>query len=312
MKKNLIYFIIVFFTIFSCKKEDSIIGWEEQTNNSINNVSLNYLAISESNIYAVTDNLKNTLYKSVDGGVNWTEVNSIPKSVNSITLWNQYVFAGTSSGIFRSTDNGVTWTAINKGLSLFYGALQTGVPFVCNNKIYAYYGYEGDVYVTENNGDSWSCVSESLSQGIDAFNIIGSNLIAANGNGIYHSVDGSATWTAAAKNVTHTKNLAVSGTSIVAGTTDGLYYSTDNGVNWTKAKITDVDYQYPGIECFAVSGSNIYAGTQKYGIYFSSDKGISWSKFNTGFTDVPTCYSLFVSGGYLYAQTSRGLWKYLL
>ena len=309
MKKTWVYLIILF-TVFSCQKEDnSIVGWEKQTNNSINNTTLNYLAISGSNIYAATDNLKNTLYKSVDGGVNWIEVSSIPKKANSITLWNQYVFAGTSDGIYRSSDNGVTWIAINNGLPLLFGSIETVVPFECNNNIYAYYSYSGDVYKAENNGESWTCVTGGLNIATGAFTIIGTTFISGTYKGVYHSDDDGETWTAAIKNKADIETFSISGTNVVGGASNGLYYSTDYGANWVQSKIIDEDYQSLSIRCFVVSGKNIYAGTETHGIYFSSDNGVNWSNFNTGFTDVPTCYSLFVSGGNLYARTSRGLWK---
>lgn len=309
MKKTWFYLIILF-TVFACQKEDtSIIGWEKQTNNLVNNTTLDYLAVSGSNIYSVTDNLKNTLYKSFDGGINWIEVSSIPKKVNSITLWNQYVFAGTSAGIYRSSDNGVTWTAINNGLPLLYGNVETGVPFECGNNIYAYYGYRGDVYKAENNGESWTRVTGGLNIGTGAFTIIGTTFISGTYKGVYHSDDGGTTWTAAIKDKADIETFSISGTNVVGGASNGLYYSIDNGTNWIQSKITDEDYQSVSIRCFAVSGKNIYAGTETFGIYFSSDNGINWSKFNTGLTNTLSCYSLFVSGENLYARTSRGLWK---
>jgi len=304
MKKTWFYFIILF-TVFACQKEDaSIIGWEKVSITSINNISPSLLALSGSNMYAVSDDFKNLLYKSADGGINWIEVTGIPKRVNSITIWNQYILAGTSAGIYRSTDNGVTWLAANTGLKYF-----TEVnTFVCSNKVYAY--TSGDVFTTDNNGESWSSVSTGLdSTPIRAFTIKGTSYIAATWEGIYRSDDNGIKWTNAVADNNYVKTLAISGTNVIAGATDGLYYSADDASNWIKAKITDEDYQSPSIRCFAVLGKNIYAGSESHGIYFSSDNGINWSKFNTGFTDTLTCYSLFVSGGNLYARTSRGLWK---
>lgn len=314
MKKKWIYFIFVVFTIFSCQKEDtSIIGWEKVNVTSINNISPSLLAISGSNIYAVSDDFKNLLYKSVDGGINWIEVTGIPKKVNSITFWNQYIFAGTSAGIYRSADDGVTWVDINKGLPLIGGSLSNGSPFICNNAIYAF--YSGDVFTTGNNGESWSCVSTGLdSTPIQAFTIMGTSYIAATWEGIYHSGDIGVKWTAAITDNNYVKIFAISGTNIIAGATNGLYYSADNALNWTKVKIIDegVNQQSPSIRCFAVSGKDIYAGAESYGIYHSSDNGITWSKFNSGFTDTPSVYSFHISDKFMYARTSRGIWRHQL
>jgi len=60
------------------------------------------------------------------------------------------------------------------------------------------------------------------------------------------------------------------------------------------------------INCLAVSGSNIYAGTYDSGVFLSTNNGTSWT--NTGLTK--GIYSLAVNGTFIFAGTNRsGIYK---
>ncbi|MGH7452562.1 MAG: regulator, partial [bacterium] len=39
------------------------------------------------------------------------------------------------------------------------------------------------------------------------------------------------------------------------------------------------------IQCFAVSGSNLFAGTNGGGVFLSTNNGTSWTAVNTGLTN---------------------------
>ena len=60
----------------------------------------------------------------------------------------------------------------------------------------------------------------------------------------------------------------------------GIFRSTNGGRTWTA-----VNSGLPSkmiVECFAVSGTNVIAGTGGWGVYISSDNGRSWTALNTG------------------------------
>jgi hypothetical protein len=59
------------------------------------------------------------------------------------------------------------------------------------------------------------------------------------------------------------------------------------------------------ILCFAVSGSNLFAGTNN-GVFRSSDNGTSWSEVNSGLTDL-NVHSLAVKGVNLFAGNYNGV-----
>jgi hypothetical protein len=62
------------------------------------------------------------------------------------------------------------------------------------------------------------------------------------------------------------------------------------------------------IECFAVNGSNLFAGTDG-GVFLSTNNGTSWAAVNTGLKNA-TVSALAVSGPNLFAGTGgRGVWR---
>jgi LPXTG-motif cell wall-anchored protein len=63
------------------------------------------------------------LYKSTDGGANWTKVTSGMSNtmIDSIAISPSYatdqtVFAGSNGGLYKSTNGGANWTAVNSGI----------------------------------------------------------------------------------------------------------------------------------------------------------------------------------------------------
>jgi photosystem II stability/assembly factor-like uncharacterized protein len=99
-----------------------------------------------------------TIYKSVDGGINWVKVTALPTEANSATFYSldiadaNTVFVTGDGVILKSTDAGTSWELINNGL-------QGG--YVRYNKILAYNPamllvFSGNkVYSSKNAGSSW-------------------------------------------------------------------------------------------------------------------------------------------------------------
>ncbi len=313
MKKTLIVFIAGIFTLCSCEKEDnSTAEWERVTSSVMDDKSILSIAFSGTNMFAVVDSYgKGNLYSSTDNGANWTAITQIPYKVISTTIFGNYIFAGTVYGIYRSADNGASWTAVNTGIPfIMYTGLAEYNVHVCGTRLFVQ--YEGSFYSTTNNGDSWACISNNLDIPIRSITVSENYTIACTWKGIYRSNDNGVNWSAAITDNKYVETLANTSTNVIAGATNGFYYSTDNAANWTKANITDDTYQ-PWVECFFVSGKNVYAGVQSKGVYYSSDYGISWTTFNVGF-DIEKhskhIITLAVSGSYLYAGTSYdGIWR---
>ncbi len=60
------------------------------------------------------------------------------------------------------------------------------------------------------------------------------------------------------------------------------------------------------ITCFAVSGTDLYAGTFNDGIFLSTNGGASWSQVNNGLTNL-FVHTIAVSGTHVFAGTNGGL-----
>jgi photosystem II stability/assembly factor-like uncharacterized protein len=62
------------------------------------------------------------------------------------------------------------------------------------------------------------------------------------------------------------------------------------------------------VRALAVSGANLFAGTQDSGIFISTDNGTNWTWINTGLPKYTYVFSFAVSGAYLFAGTSDGVY----
>ena len=167
-----------------------------------------------------------------------------------------------------------------------YGGNITTIGVAPNGNLFAGTSNQG-VFLSTNNGASWSAASSGLTESaIKSIAFLGTNVFAGtNGNGVFLSTDNGASWTAVNSSISYQEvlSLAVSGSNLFAGTSyGGIFLSTNNGTSWTAADSGLVLNfgSYPSVNAFAVSETNIYTGTGS-GIYRSTNNGISWSKVST-------------------------------
>jgi hypothetical protein len=93
--------------------------------------------------------------------------------------------------------------------------------------------------------------------------------------------------------------LAISGTKLFAAGIGGIFRSTDNGASWDSVHVVST-------YALAVSGANLFAGTDYFGgVFLSTNNGTSWTQVNAGLTG-RAVLSLAVSGTYLFAGTEGG------
>ena len=169
---------------------------------------------------------------------------------------------------------------------------------VSGTKIFAAAGL-GGVFVSTNNGESWSAVNHGLQNtSVWALAARGSNLFAGTwGDGVFRSTNCGETWSAINNGLMDMgiTCLAIMDTILYAGTVGGAYLSVDNGMNWSRT-----DLPAKAVKCFTINGEILFAGVDQAGVYCSTDKGTTWTPVGFGNS---TVWSLAVDGTNLYAAT---------
>jgi hypothetical protein len=169
--------------------------------------------------------------------------------------------------------------------------------------------YSDGVYLSTNNGTSWTAVNNGLTiSKVSAFAVSGTNLFAStSGDGVYLSTNNGTHWTAVNNGLTNTwvYALAVKGTNLFAGTQGGVFLSINNGASWASV---DNGLTNSNVSAFAVSGTNLFAEIFTglgYNVYLSTNNGTSWTDVNNGLSN-PQVYAFAVNGINLFAGTKGG------
>jgi hypothetical protein len=223
------------------------------------------------------------VFLSTNNGASWTPVNAglTNTDVLALAVSGTNLFAGTSNGVFLSTDNGTSWAAVNSGLTY------TSILCLAISGTNLFAGTYGGVFLSTNNGTSWTAVNAGLTNtDVLALAVSGTNLFAGTWwpGGVFRSTDNGASWTAMSTNLGGTPvNSLVEvpdekgGANLFAGSGRGVFRSSDNGASWTRSGLDN-----QSVTCFAVSGTNLFAGTSGEGVFRSSDNGTTWSTANKG------------------------------
>lgn len=230
--------------------------------------------------------VKGILYKTIDGGANWTkawEGNSLARWLEPLPtnvdptrlvlatgLFDREAFNVAGEGILISTDNGGSWVNSNTGNnhSLFVGGLDQSPS-------------NPDVLImgTGNNNDT-------------AKGIYG---------GVYKSIDGGATWVlkfgVQNGDIFQDKFTVIQFSEsepnvVYAANEFSVYKSSDAGETWTMMSPENVDWGSPGVRAgFPIEltidkdDSNIlFINNYGGGVFKSTDGGATWITFSKGYT----------------------------
>ncbi len=270
-------------------------------NNGLSGENINCIAVSGSNIFA--GSLFNGVFLSTNNGTNWTEVNSgiTNQTVRALAVSGSNIFAGTGGGIFLSTDNGENWTEVNNGLTnqTVYSLAVSGSDIFAGTN-------GGGVFLSTNNGANWTEVNNGITnQTVFSLAVSGSNIFAGTGGGIFLSTDNGENWTEVNNGLPQyysISSIVANGSNIFLGTTNtnyGIFLSTNNGANWTEVNNGLTNQT---VISFAVSGTDIFAGTYGGGVFKSTNNGANWAGANIGLTVIDV-NSLAVSGTGIFAGT---------
>ncbi|MGM0648876.1 MAG: PKD domain-containing protein, partial [Bacteroidota bacterium] len=217
-----------------------------------------------------------------------------------IDYTNEDIMYGTVyyGAIRRSTDGGYNFTDI-KPAAAGDGAWVT--PFVIDpqNPQTLYIGFK-DVYKTTNRGDSWTTISDNLTDGTNLQSIAIAKsdpdvIYAATYDDIYKTTNGGGTWTNISgglpdNSITY---ITISPTNpdilwlTLSGYSDGekVYYSDNGGSNWQ-----NYSDGLPNIPANCIvyeenSNNALYVGTD-LGVFYRNSSMPAWTNFSQGMPNV--------------------------
>ncbi|RPJ61448.1 MAG: hypothetical protein EHM23_06870 [Acidobacteria bacterium] len=258
--------------------------------------NVNALVIDPTNpavLYAAT---LTAVFKSVNGGANWTAVLVEPDAFTSLAADSSgNIYAGLAGGDVRKTTNGGTnWAPVNTGLGFDVASLL--VDPISSTTVYVGLAGTG-VYKSTNSGGSWAAVDSGLPVDCAVLALAsgGGAIFAGTINeGVFKSVNGGGFWISCGHFrgtiyalLVNPQNKA----NIFAAGIDGkVQQSTDMGATWQTVLLgTDPVYS------LAADGQNppvLYAGTDLSGVFKSTDGGATWGP--GGLDGVPI-YGLWAS-----------------
>lgn len=172
---------------------------------------------------------------------------------------------------------------------------------------YLWAGTNDGLYLSENNGVSWSFA------GLDNYEVLSllikdSNLYAGTRNGIFRSPDSAVTWTAVNNGLTSNvvSSLVIMDTCILAGTMGGgVFLTADNGGNWVQM---NNGLSSNSVHSILVVDTNIFLSTHLGGVFKSTDRCATWTQKNVGLVNKDIS-AIAYNGVTLFAATAAGIYK---
>ena len=193
-------------------------------------------------------------YYSKDAGREWEERMNGMKEVHIVTSIAidpkdpTILYGGTTGGVYRSDDGAMSWKRINTGLipeSELMASMALGVNAIeidRTNPDVVYAGTTKGLFRTENKGEAWDRIGESLSDPFISSLLLHptdpSVLYVGGPAGVWKSVDSGKTWKGVNQGIAtlNIRALAMNHKNsqlLYAGTNgSGLYRSTDAGATW--------------------------------------------------------------------------------
>lgn len=257
------------------------------------------------------------VFKSVDGGVNWSPVNRGLSGVDAQDLLLDQktgdIYAVMFGiGLFRSTDGGQNWSNISRG---FRGSELLTVAY--DDRIGVLYaGLRGyGMWTSNDGGQSW----QTIGMGLVNLNIrqlvVGrkpGEIFAASDQGVYHSTEVTGEWELLTPRSqpanTYALALNAEDGTLYAGTEQGVLkieeFSDRFMVNLTGMTSGSVQ----ALQLDANSGE-LFAGTLT-GVYRSVDQAQTWTQLNNGLgSTLVRALLLTPEGEALIAGTDSGIYR---
>lgn len=228
------------------------------------------------------------LYRSTNGGQNWQLKDNGTYS-SSITViagnLNDELYVGTLGGyIFRSSNYGASWMLVNQGMT---SSNISALNIAQNNFIYTTDGgMPGNVFLSEDNGNSWQIIAANLAFHLIDIVINDSNYVyvISGTNGVFRTKNYGQSWETINDSLENDNISAIANMEdglILLGVGKDLYVSENYGDYWDKR----VDNLSNGLisTIYVKSPDQIYLGTLEGEVFFSEDSGYTWRQLNENF-----------------------------
>ena len=131
----------------------------------INPENTNEVVVSGTSSKWSQESVKSGIYKSLDGGISWSESllltngDVVDMVLNDPTNWNIQYAAIAGRGVYKSTNGGQNWLGKSIGLPSNPGRIELGISPI-NSKIIWASEENGVLYVSKDGAESWSFVGE--------------------------------------------------------------------------------------------------------------------------------------------------------
>ncbi|HEY6953366.1 MAG TPA: T9SS type A sorting domain-containing protein [Bacteroidota bacterium] len=262
-------------------------------------------------LYVSRDNLKT--WQVDTGGINGAQISDI--SLDTA----QYVYAATDKGLFVQNPDSNVWHAVS---SLTQLTNLSRVFVDRENRILAA-GSSGGLYMSTNNGTSWSAAPTGLGTNIvglmadDAYHnlFVSAAPFAFSSSRLYRSAGGTGTWQIVDTSISRivgsasfqTMNInTITGDSmLIAGTSFGVFMSTDQGLTWT---MNNNGIKAENISGIAKTASGKILLATDLGIFSNTPPDTVWTKSypTSGFQGPPFQLKLYSDGpGNIYTLDSE-------
>ncbi|MEI6456038.1 MAG: T9SS type A sorting domain-containing protein [bacterium] len=259
-----------------------------------------FLSVVLRDSHVVAGTYGSGVYRSLDGGTEWTKCNNGLANLNirSLAIHGNDLFAGSDAGLFVSSDFGSTWNEAG-------GFSNRKVFSLLALDIVIYAGTEdGGFYLSEDGGSTWTARNDGLPAS-DILSIAGdgAGLIAGTaGKGVY-LMNGN-TWVPVTNGIPSSaiaRSLTSTSAALFAGTYgDGIFRSSDHGNSWTAV---NTYLHNPLVNTVTASGETVFAGTDGGGVYITENNGETWYPTNRGMVGTQVS-AILISGVRTFAGTA--------
>jgi photosystem II stability/assembly factor-like uncharacterized protein len=279
---------------------------------------IGFLGITTDDVNFTTASEGGQVWKTIDGGITWTQVGPINdpfffcKEVNdfvfkdSLTGWMVAAANNADGGCYKTTDGGLTWVRLpgvsGECLSIYYHRV--------SNRLVLTRSADRFGLTSTDEGTNWQSLNTNFSSCSFSDDLIGILSGIGAPNTIYDgpnslTTDGGVTWSHVSANLRCSRPLAIQGTKtfFILVDSNRVYRSDDGGSNWMEVFRFPFSNPRFNIEKLFGDLQHMYAQTI-YGVFSSSDEGKSWQSFcgpANFLGDIGLQKGFYQKGVYIYA-----------